>query len=225
MATIVRGTVPAAEFALYETLASVGSVEFEAERIIESGEETVMPLIWARGADSETLEAAIDTDSSVEEYSQLASFEDEHLYRMEWGEGVSLALQMLANSKATIMDAYGHGGQWSLRVLYPSRDSFSTTMDFCDEEGLTFDVTAIREMEGEPTGRYGLTERQYETLTTAVERGYYAIPREITAQDLAEELDVSHQALSELLRRGHEALIEDTLLIGAGATDEDGDGR
>jgi len=219
MATIVRGTIPAAEFALYETLESVGSVEFEAERIIESGTETVMPLIWARGAD-DALDAALAEDPSVDHAETLADFDDETLYRMEWGQGVSLVCQMLANSKATIMDAYGHGGQWSLRVLYPTREDFSTTMGFCDEEGLTFDVSVIREMEGDPTGRYGLTERQYETLTKAVERGYYAIPREVTAQDLAEELGVSHQALSELLRRGHESLIEDTLLIGANTTEE-----
>lgn len=105
-------------------------------------------------------------------------------------------------------------------MLYPTRDSFSATIDFCNEEGSIFDADVMREMEGEPTGHYGLTERQYETLTTAVERGYYAIPRETTAQDLADELDVSYQTLSELLRRGHEALIEDTLSIGAATGDE-----
>lgn len=127
---------------------------------------------------------------------------------------------MLTNSIATITDAYSHEGRWSLRVLYPDRDDFAATMNFCEAEGLTFDVDVIREMDGEPTGRYGLTERQYETLTTAVERGYCAIPREI-AEELADDLGVSHQALSELLRRGHQALIEDTLLIGAGATNEE----
>lgn len=33
MATIVSGTIPATEFALYETLESVESVEFETEHL------------------------------------------------------------------------------------------------------------------------------------------------------------------------------------------------
>ena len=214
MATIVRGTIPAAEFALYETLESVGSVEFEAERIIESGEETVMPLIWARGAD-DAIDAALAADPSVEHAETLADFDDETLYRMEWVTNVSLVTQIITNARAAITDAHGVDGRWYFRVMYPTRDSLAETNAFCEDSGLTFDVTAIREMDGDPVGRYGLTEQQYETLTLAVEAGYYEIPRTVSASDLADDLGISHQALSERLRRGTKALVEDTLLIGA----------
>lgn len=53
----------------------------------------------------------------------------------------------------------------------------------------------------------GLTPEQYETLVAAVEHGYFEIPREVSMQDLAEELGVSHQALSERLRRAYETLV------------------
>jgi predicted DNA binding protein len=36
----------------------------------------------------------------------------------------------------------------------------------------------------------------------------------VTVEDLAEEFDISHQALSERIRRGTGALIEDTLRYG-----------
>jgi predicted DNA binding protein len=42
----------------------------------------------------------------------------------------------------------------------------------------------------------------------AYERGFFDIPRRATAADLAAELDVSRQAVSERLRRGYAALVE-----------------
>ncbi|WP_336363507.1 helix-turn-helix domain-containing protein [Halalkalicoccus salilacus] len=65
-------------------------------------------------------------------------------------------------------------------------------------------------------GRFGLTERQESTLTAAYEHGCYGVPREVSLSELAEELDVSHQALSERLRRSHRALVENAVIIGEG---------
>jgi predicted DNA binding protein len=214
MACIVRGTIPAVEFALYDALSSVSDVEFEIERVVASGEDAAMPLVWARGADDEVVERAIEDDSSTRNVSLLAEFEDEQLYRMEWISEVKVVLQMITNSNATITDAYGVGDSWELRVLYPTRDSVTKTTDYVAESGLTFDIGAIRELEGEPSGRFGLTDRQFEALRRAGEAGYFEIPRGIDQEDLADELGISHQALSERLRRGIDALVEDTILVG-----------
>ncbi len=214
MATIVKGSLPAEEFALCESLSALSDVEFEVEQIVESGADAVMPLLWVRGADTEEITEALETDPSVRNPSLLVDVDGEQLYRMEWVGQVQLVLQMLTNSQATVTDAYGVGDTWYLRVLYPDRDSLSATIDYCTENGLAFDVESIRELEGEPAGRYGLSEGQYEALTEAAERGFYEIPRGITLKELAEELDTSHQALSERLRRGTQSLVEDTLLIG-----------
>lgn len=214
MATIVKGSLPADEFALYECLSTLPDVEFEVEQIVESGEEVVMPLLWVRGADPDVIEEAFEIDPSVRDPSLLIEIEGEQLYRMEWVGKVQLVLQMLTNSQATVMDAYGADEAWYLRVLYPTRESLSKTSDYCNANGLTFDVRMIRELEGEPAGRYGLSEGQYDVLTEAAERGFYEVPREITLEELADEFDISHQALSERMRRGTLALIEDALLIG-----------
>jgi hypothetical protein len=99
-------------------------------------------------------------------------------------------------------------------VLYPRRSLFSKTHEFCEDHGLTLDVESIRELEGEPAGRYGLTTDQYEVLATAASKGYFEVPRAVTLQELAEEFDVSHQAISERLRRATNALVQDTLFVG-----------
>ena len=80
---------------------------------------------------------------------------------------------------------------------------------------MTFDVLTIREMESEPAGRFGLTDSQYRALVLAASRGYYEVPKAVTLAELAEEIGVSHQALSEQLRRGTGALVEDVLSVGA----------
>lgn len=214
MVVIVNGSIPASEFALDNVLASYSEVEIEIERIVKSGEEAVIPLVWARGLDRAAFENALDDDPTVEEYALLAEFESELLYRMEWIEQVRLLLQMLTNSEATVLDAVGNRDRWHLRIMYPDRDLLSKTHEFCEQWGLSFDVESVREMEGDPAGRYSLTESQYEALVTALESGYYAVPRDITLEELADELDITHQALSELLRRGTRGLIEDALVIG-----------
>ena len=148
MATVVTASVPAEEFALRETLEAVPGVEFECERIVETGQGTVMPLVWARGADPEDVDAALEADESVESFDRLATFDEEILYRMEWVDRVELVIQMITGSAATVMDANGDGARWALRVLFPDRDALSGTAEFCEQRQLTFDVLSVREMDG-----------------------------------------------------------------------------
>ncbi|WP_396611171.1 helix-turn-helix domain-containing protein [Haloferax sp. S1W] len=49
--------------------------------------------------------------------------------------------------------------------------------------------------------RAELTARQREVLETAVERGYYDIPRQVSVEALADELDCSPSTVSEHLRK------------------------
>lgn len=139
----------------------------------------------------------------------------EQLYRMEWINAVHLLLQMFTNSRASVLDAYGRNDQWHPRILYPDRDLFSRTHEFCEDHRLAFDIRSIWELERQPPGRYGLTDEQYEALVEAYQRGYFEVPRGITLAELAEELGVSHQALSERVRRGTGTLVDDTLMIGS----------
>jgi hypothetical protein len=221
MATIVTGTVPSDELALNYTLERLPEMEVECERIVQSGEGSIMPLLWIRYDDREGLEATLEEDPTVDAVEILSEFDGEFLYRMEWIDHVRLLLHMLTNSEATVLDAYGQNRGWHLRMLYPEREHFSRTHEFADEHGLTFEVLTIREMEGEPAGRYGLTDSQHRVLELASRRGYFEVPRDVTLKELAEEIGVSHQALSEQLRRGTGALVEDTICIGTFPEEED----
>ena len=216
MPTVVDGTVPAEEFALYETLTSIEGVEFECEQVVESGDGIVMPLLWGRGADYDIVDEALDGDPTVDNDTLLADYGDEWLVRMDWIDSVQLVVHMITNANATVLEAHGEGTQWDLRMMYPTRDELSMTHEFCDAHGVTFEVTRIRDMEGNPSAHYGLTSEQYEALTMAYDHGYFQVPRNADLNELAAELDISHQALSERLRRAQATLIRETLLVGEG---------
>jgi len=218
MVTIARATIPASEFALSHSLEAVPDLEFDIERIVDTGDQVVMPLLWVRGTDGR--EDMFEEDPTVRSVERLAEFDGEWFYRMEWVDNVELVLALLTNAEAAILDAYGKSDRWKLRMMCAERDHLSEVHDFCNSHGLTFNIESVRELDGESAGRFGLTAEQFEALTIAAERGLYAVPREVTIQELAEEFDVSHQALSERLRRGTDALIEDTLLAGFAKPDD-----
>lgn len=211
MATVVRATIPATEFVLNETLIGTPETVFECERIVES-EGNVTSLIWVRETDLETLETELERDRTVSRFELLDAFDEEYLYQMEWNERTRLVLQILTNTSATILDAIGNSTRWLLRILYPDRTDLSRTGDFCDQYDLSFDIQRIRELSGTPTRRYNLTDEQFDALTIACKQGYFDVPRRVGLDELADELGITHQALSERLRRGHEVLIEETLL-------------
>ncbi len=100
-----------------------------------------------------------------------------------------------------------------VRATIPA-DEFALDHPIDSVPGFSFDVESIREMKGELAGRFGLTTEQFEALTTAAEQGLFEVPREVTLEEPAEQQGVSHQALSERIRRATDTLVEDALMVG-----------
>ncbi|WP_049927874.1 helix-turn-helix domain-containing protein [Halopiger goleimassiliensis] len=59
-----------------------------------------------------------------------------------------------------------------------------------------------------PSQRWDLTPAQEECLRTALEMGYFEIPRAVSTDEVAAELDISKSAFLERLRRGEHALFQ-----------------
>ncbi len=211
MGTIAELSIPTTEFALRDTLVAVPDTTLEVERVAAHSEGRFMPVIWVRTADFDRFEEALGEDPTVDEIERLSTLETERLYRMDWVDPAH-PVHVILNCDSTILSATGTEERWRLRILFPDREALSAAHDRCHSSNLEFEITSIYELEGERRGQYSLTTEQYSTLVEGAKRGYYNVPRDVTLGEFAESLGVSHQALSERLRRGHRNLIESTLL-------------
>jgi predicted DNA binding protein len=219
-ATIAEVELPATDFALYDSLSSHEDLSCEMERVVAHDADRVVPFVWMTATEPRTeIEATLRDDPSVADLELLADLDDEWLYQMEWVSQIETLVHILLEEEGTVLAAQGSDHDWHLRILVSDRDALSRTYDYCNEKGMTLEIRNIYELDQSREGRFGLTNEQQTTLTAAYKQGYYEIPRQAAAKDLADEVGVSHQALSERLRRGHGNLVENALILGQGADD------
>jgi predicted DNA binding protein len=123
-----------------------------------------------------------------------------------------LIVQVLTQYHGTITHADGSADGWHLRVVFPDREALSQAYDAAREAGFEFDVRAIYGPESTRHIRYGLTEKQRDIMVAAFEAGVFKVPREVTLTEFAEQQNLSHQAVSEQIRRATDHLVESTLI-------------
>lgn len=120
--------------------------------------------------------------------------------------------------RGTVLAASGKDTTWNLRLLFSDQAAINETAEYCSAKGIDLNIQSIRSLSNSNQGRFGLSEKQRNALQTASKGGYYTVPREITGEELADELNISHQAISERLRRAHDELVTSTLIHGHGPT-------
>ncbi len=214
MGTIAEFDIPIDEFVLGTTLHDVPDLEVEIERLVAHDHDRLMPFVWLTADDFEAVDTALEADSTIKSCELVSRVDGDRLYRMEWVSAIEMVVHILLEEEGTILDATGQTDGWHVRVLFPNRDSLSRTYDFANEQDLSFTVVRIYELDTRRQGRFGLTDDQQRTLAAATKLGYFDVPRGITQADLAEELGISHQALSERLRRAQRTLNENAIIIG-----------
>lgn len=216
MGTIAEVGIDLEDFALGHTLGTIEGLGCEAERLVANDAERVMPFLWVDAPTSalDQLEDALESDETVDDVELIADLDTERLYRMNWVRRIDVLVRILVEEEGTVLSASGTAEGWHLRLLFPTRDALSRTYEYCETNGIRFEILSIYDIDDNRQGRFGLTDEQQDTLAAAFEAGYYDVPRETTMEELAAEFDVSHQALSERLRRGHRGLVKNTVMIG-----------
>jgi predicted DNA binding protein len=202
------------EFVLEETIRTIEGFQCEIERVVANADGDVMPFLWIDAPDPDDLKVVLEDDQTVDDVELLADVDGEQFYRMDWIQRVDALVQILVEEDGTVLSAFGDENGWQLRVLFPDRESLSRTNDYCQSHDIQFRLRAVYNLEEGRQGRFGLTDDQQDALELAFERGYYEIPRDSDMMALADELGVSHQALSERLRRAHRSLVGNTVIIG-----------
>lgn len=130
---------------------------------------------------------------------------------MKWTSDSYCRMGILLQSQGLLLSSQGADSQWQLNLLYPDRETLRQASECCERFGLSLTIDAIWSFGSDQRTQSGLTSVQHETLIYSCQQGYFKVPREIGLDDLAEQIGISHQALSERLRRGHNTLINATL--------------
>lgn len=215
MSVIAELTVPADEFVLAHALDEAPGATVEIERVAATGDDRVTPYFWVHSDDVDAFDAALREDPTARDPRQLESDGNERLYRVDWHAEDHGVVEVLAGADATVLKAAADGDEWSIRLLFPDEDALSTFHDRCRTAGLAFTVERLYHPDDPAeVGGYGLTEDQRAALITAARAGYFAVPREVTLADVADDLGISSNALSSRIRRGTATLVESTLLDG-----------
>ena len=172
-----------------------------------------MPFVRVTHGEVNGLTEILETDASVAEVELFGKTDDERFYRLVWNETAEIVGYMVNECAATVQEATASDGEWHLRALFPDRDGLSAMNEYAQENGVDLDMKKIYGTDDFEMARYNLTELQYEALAAAAEQGYYEVPRETDSEELAAELNISHQALSERLRRATKSLVVSALAI------------
>ena len=220
MSVLLEFTIRSGQFKLGHVLSGAGDLHFELERIVPTG-GYVMPFVWVTtaGDPEEVLRAfeeRVRESDLVLELLALDRLEDGGLYRIEWEEQTEGLIQGLARTQATVLEAHGNGA-WTFRVRFTDHDQLTDSHNYLTDHDITvhIDRTYTFTERGARRRDFGLTNEQREALVLALRRGYFATPSEISLDELAEELDISKQAVSDWIRRANEKMLRPLLLSSA----------
>ncbi len=211
MATEATFTIPSDRFPLGTVFEQLPGVTVELERMIPA-QDVVIPYFWVRGTQVDDIESAFLDHPGVENIQLVDSIEDQYLLRVEWTLGYEGILDALLETKVPLVRAVGTNEQWTFEVRGDDRQDIASFRRRCREQEIPITLTrlhALTPLESETEA--ALTDPQQEALVLAYERGYFNTPRDVTMEDLGDELGISQQAVASRLRRGIERILGTTL--------------
>ncbi|WP_339106315.1 helix-turn-helix domain-containing protein [Haloterrigena salinisoli] len=202
-------------------LESVPDMELLFEDIRSIGDEPWKMIVWAMGDNFEKYESALTADPTIDSYDSLTKLPEKRLYRLRLSDdGQRRTIHSVSvEHDVTIIRLTATAEKEELLARFPSRDAVVNLREACLERDRRFELISLYEEksvknDGGFETRYGVTTRQKEALLTALENGYFNVPRETTMEETAKELGISTSALSTRFRRGQRALLLNTLAHG-----------
>lgn len=188
-------------------------ISLESIRSIEFVSDGSVVIVYEVDGTPEAIHEAVDDDlDKIVEYTitedreplifQVWFYPDDHLERLldvhqSFGVSVEFPITYVSQQPATI-EIVETGPRDQLR------GRIEDTREIAD-----VDINYIHRYDPESEQAFReLTDRQQEVLQTAVELGYYQIPRETTHQEIADELGCSKSVVGQHLRRVEASLVD-----------------
>lgn len=212
MSVLLEFSIPATDFQLGEVLSGHPDMQIELERIVPTG-EMIMPFVWVTGKSHEEFAESVQSQSRVKEFLELDNLGESRLYRVEWREPPIDLIEGISRADAVVLEARG-SEEWSFRLRFPNHEKLSTFHNYIIENSIPvhIDRTYTLTETTDHGHRFDLSEEQREALLLALQNGYFKTPSEMSLDDLADELGITRQALSNRIRRANEKVLTEVLL-------------
>ncbi len=201
MSVITEVRIQSDDFELGQILSLENASAIELETLVPSGDVTV-PLFWVYEPVENGFLDTVERYPTVNSVAEVDVFDDRTLIRLDWDASQDHLFQCILENDGQILGATGSLEGWNFEIRFSDREALSQYQDCCEAAHISLDLIRIYNPTNPEAGPwYGLSERQREALTLAVRMGYYDIPRGCTTAELADELGISDQAVTERLRR------------------------
>lgn len=217
MSLIAEFSVSSSRLVLHEATTSVPAVELDLMSEVATDPERPMLDFWVEGSNLDDFEAAMEADETVSDPVCYTEMDARRLYRIQISEAVDLVIYSTwVKEGGSRLETTCQDGVWHNRFRFPDRESFQRVYEWCVDHDIEFTLHRLyRETDDDSMqAETDLTPEQEETLRRAYELGYHEIPQQTTLVEIASELGISQQAVSERLRRGYGTLIKNHVADG-----------
>lgn len=210
MTVIADITVPSETFALGRALENVSGIEITLERIVPL-QDNAFPSLWIANADPTATASALRDHRAIEAIDIVATAEHRSLFEIAIRTDADELVQALVEARATILEAAGTADRWDFRLRFRCQEDLSTFNMLLTDDGIPVTLRRLYNPT-RPDDSPTLSPKQREVLLLAYHNGYFDVPRRSSLTDLAEEVGISDSAVSQRVRRGVAALVEQVLL-------------
>lgn len=213
MSVVLEFTIESEQFSLGQVLAGAPPMQIELERIVPTG-NTVMPFMWVTGTDFEAFETKVASHRYVDDFVAIDTVENSTLYRGVWRDNHDGLIQGIEAADGTILEGYTTDGRWEFRLRLPDHEALSQFHTYCTERDIAIHVVRTYTLteRTESVNQFGLSEEQREALVLGLQAGYFDTPSQASLDELADELGISQQAVSNRIRRGTKQVLKESLL-------------
>lgn len=213
MTVVARIALASSSFALGRVFETIPDVTVTAECVVPVSPAT-MPYFWVETTDGAGVAERLCGSERVEDVTVLDEAESQSLLKVTWAEAPDDVLPVMSDTDAVALDVAREADTWVFRLQFPASDSLSTFNHRCRERGVEVSLERVYQSSGAGEPRDGLTPAQRELLATALEVGYFEVPRQTTLRELGDGLGISDSAASQRLRRGLSTFLADNLRTG-----------
>ena len=212
MAIEASFTATEGEFPLAEVFSKFPAARIELDRVVPTN-DVLIPYFWLQEEGSSEIDLEGIDHPGIDDLRIVDNVDGAVFVRIDWDFEYESVLTATLETDVALVSAIGEEGKWTFEVRGTEQRDVSDFQSYCKRHDIPVELTQLHALSPLESGQeYDLTEAQREALTLAYARGFYDSPREVTQREVADELEISRQALASRLQRGTRRLIASTLI-------------